>query len=668
MRAAVDDALQLTNGPDPLESLVEAARQALQCDGLFVTRLDAQGQVQIAAKVGLEDVTAGELERAAMGVDRVARSGGDDPRREALATRSSWGKGLARHGFDFAMSVPIRSGSATAGVLVTIRSKDEFSDVEAGIARAFAPHFTVALSSRPAAFSDSFVKLLRGLGQLYRNAKALDIGDLCQLLDAALEPVLGAVRTGLLVWDDEEECLSLVSCTLAPGTWHAKLTELASSTVRVFVSGTPYVTDHAFTDPGVLADQAHRFGTKQLIQIRLNVAGRAIGVMTVSPSERSPFENLEALEAFAPHLAAVVDFASKNALLRREVELNSAVSEFAILIAHTDAVRSKARFGACLGQLRRALSADMVALVHLDGACVADTTPEMTSIGDAALVIAGSHPLGVQQRRFNSTPGAEVDAWLHTIAVELDGERMGTVAAVRADDEPFGRREFMALQRVANLTGLMWSKDAYWRQRMLVARMEERELLANDLHDDVAQLLFAAQMTLEPAIDGHDQVLPGSIRRTRELLTSADEVIRRLIDERTDAGAPQLVTGLAEMARQVERDYGIPIDVKIPRNDPVTTTLAPDAASTLIRVAREALVNAAKHAGPCRAHLRIETGGEDVLTMIITDDGGGLADRDAGQGYGLKSMHRSLARHGGDLVVTFTPNGTTVTATIRCSE
>jgi len=244
---------------------------------------------------------------------------------------------------------------------------------------------------------------------------------------------------------------------------------------------------------------------------------------------------------------------------------------------------------------------------------------------------------------------------------------MGTVAAVRAEDEPFGRREFMALQRVANLAGLMWSKDAYWGQRVLVAKMEERERLANDLHDDVAQLLFAAQMTLEPAVHGPDHASPESVRRARELVTSAEEVIRRLINERTDAEEPQLVTGLAKIARQLECDYGIPINLKLPHNDQLTR-VAPDAASALIRVAREALVNAAKHANPSRVDLLIDTRGEDNLTMIITDDGAGMADRNPRQGYGLKSMHRSLARHGGDLDVSFTPNGTTVTATIRCSE
>lgn len=666
MGAVADEAQLLSGASDPLCSLVVAARQAMHCDGIFVARLDGRGRFQLAAQAGLEHVAEGELEGVAKSLDEVASDfQGDDPQLGSVAASSSWGQSLSRHGFNFGMLVPMRSGDTLTGVMVGLRSDHPFSDVEAGVVRAFVPHLTLALSERPAAVSQSFVDLLRGLGQLYRHAKALDISDLCGLLDAALEPVLGAVRTGLLVWDDEEQRLDLVSCTLASGTWHAKLTELESSTVRVFVSGSPYVTDHAFADPGVLTDQAHRFGTKQLIQVRLSVAGRAIGVLTVSPEERSPFKDLEVLEAFAPHLAALVDSASKNAILRKESELNSAVSEFAMLIAHTDAANSTVRFNACLSQVRRALSADLVALVRLNGATTMDHAPNVTS--RTALKFARTHPVGVQQKRVNRAPGSRGAAWLHTIAVELDGERMGTVVAVRAGDEPFGRREFMALQRVANLAGLMWSKDAYWRQRVLVAKMEERERLANDLHDDVAQLLFAAQMTLEPAVDGPGHASPGSVRRARELVATADEVIRKLINERTDAEEPQLVTGLEQIARQLECDYGIPINLKLPQNDQ-RLRVAPEAASALIRVAREAVVNAVKHANPSRVDLLVEFRGEDNLTMIITDDGVGAREGNPKQGYGLKSMHRSLARQGGDLGVSFTPHGTTVTATIRISQ
>lgn len=563
------------------------------------------------------------------------------------------------------MFVPITRERVTIGVLTALRSTDHFSESELSSAQAFAQHFDVALAPRARALPDSLLGLLRGLEKVNRRAETLRIGDLCAMLDAALAPVLGPVHTGLAVWDEEQRALRLVSSTFPVETWKASVTELESSTVRVFLSGSPYVTDHALTDPGVVKHQAHRFGSEQFIQIQLNVAGKPIGVVSIALADRPPFENLEAVERLAPHLATVIDYASTTIRLRRDVELTSAVSELAMTIASSDTGSTELRFDDSLAKLRTALAADMVALVQHDGTSVADTAPDAIDVGRDALRLAATHPDGTQQLRLSTANGDE-GCWLYTIPVALSGERIGTVAALRQGDEKFGRNECPALQQVANLTALAWSKNRHWQQTFRLAKMEERERLANDLHDDVAQLLFAAQVSLDLAIDGSDEPGFTSVTRARELMASADAVIRNLIHERADPAVPEFKPGLSEAISQVERDYGITIDLKITA-DHLLSRVPAAASSALIRVAREALVNVAKHAGRCRAQVRVEAGDDDQLIMVISDDGAGLVGDDAHRGYGLTSMRRSLARHGGTFHVSFTPSGTTVTATVRLS-
>ena len=550
-------------------------------------------------------------------------------------------------------------------MFTALRSTDHFSESALGIAQAFARHFDVAMAPRARALPDSLSGLLRGLEEVNRSAKASSISDLCAMLDAALAPILGPVRTGLAVWDEELRGLRLVSSTFPVESWKASVTELESSTVRVFISGSPYVTDHALTDPGVLNHQAHRFGTEQFIQIQLNVAGQPIGVMSIALADRPRFENLEAVERLAPHLATVIDFASTTIRLRRDVELTSAVSELAMTIASSDTGSSELRFDDGLGKLRSALAADLVAIVQQDGTSVADTAPSAIDLGRDALRLAASHPDGIQQLRLPTN--GDGGCWLYTIPVALSGERIGTVAALRQGDEKFGRNEGLALQRVANLIALAWAKDRHWRQTFRLARMEERERLANDLHDDVAQLVFAAQVSLDLAMDGNGEPGFTSVTRARELVASADAVIRKLIHERADAAVPEFKPGLSEAVSQVERDYGIAVDLKITADHLLPRVPAPTA-SALIRVAREALVNVAKHAGRCRAQVCVEAGDDDQLIMVISDNGAGVAGDDAHRGYGLTSMRRSLARHGGSLHVSFTPTGTTITATVRLSE
>ena len=64
------------------------------------------------------------------------------------------------------------------------------------------------------------------------------------------------------------------------------------------------------------------------------------------------------------------------------------------------------------------------------------------------------------------------------------------------------------LLRFAKLTALAWATERYQQQRAELARTEERARIADDLHDDVAQMLFAAQMSLDSVLCDHPELDP----------------------------------------------------------------------------------------------------------------------------------------------------------------
>jgi signal transduction histidine kinase len=647
--------------PGRVAGLVQAAREALQCGVILVVSRDHRGHMQVAGAEGHELLGADEVDGVLNRIERWANSGSAAPRVDALADAGFWDAGLTGYGVHHAMLIPIPWDGAVAGALLALRSCDPFGRTELGVAEAFARHFHVALTPRSSPRPVMLAALLRGLEEINRSSRVLEMSDLCPMLDEALAPVLGPVRTGLTVWDEEDRRLHLVSSTLSVDSWEASVTELGSSTVRVFVSGAPYVTDHGFTDPGLMGEQARRFGADQLIQIQLSVGDQPIGVMSITFEDRSPYDNLEAVEALAPHLASVIDFASTTRLLRRDVELSSALSAFAMMIAGSDAA-TRSRFVAGVARLRGALGADVVALVQRGGTSVSDTAGGESDLGRVATRVAETHPDGHRQRRLSELDG-DRDGWLCTVPVALSGERIGTVVAARRGDEPFHHNETEALERLSNLAALAWSKARHWQQSFLVARMEERERLANDLHDDVAQLLFAAQVALDPAFEGDAGLPRGSISRARELLVTADEVIRKLIHERVDPVLPEFVPCLLEVVSQVEYDHGLAVELRMSA-DRRLTPVPPDVASALKRVVREALVNVAKHAGPCRAQVCVQASDRDGLSVVISDDGAGLGGDECRDGYGISSMRRSLVRIGGTLDVAFSPTGATVTARV----
>jgi signal transduction histidine kinase len=88
-------------------------------------------------------------------------------------------------------------------------------------------------------------------------------------------------------------------------------------------------------------------------------------------------------------------------------------------------------------------------------------------------------------------------------------------------------------------------------------------------------------------------------------------------------------------------------------------------ADALIKAAREALVNAAKHAGPCRIRVQLTVTGRDRLLLTVIDDGVGRVRARTERGHGLSAVRRVLDAQSGCLRVGIAASGgTKVTASL----
>jgi signal transduction histidine kinase len=108
---------------------------------------------------------------------------------------------------------------------------------------------------------------------------------------------------------------------------------------------------------------------------------------------------------------------------------------------------------------------------------------------------------------------------------------------------------------------------------------------------------------------------------------------------------------LGSVAHDVEEEFGVAIRIGVASGSGALTTEIPHAvASAVLRAAREGLVNAAKHAQPCRIDVEAAVGPDETLTVIVRDDG--VADLDLDHlGHGLQSVRRMLGDVGGNLRV-----------------
>ncbi|MEU8340550.1 Histidine kinase-, DNA gyrase B-, and HSP90-like ATPase [Actinomadura meyerae] len=235
--------------------------------------------------------------------------------------------------------------------------------------------------------------------------------------------------------------------------------------------------------------------------------------------------------------------------------------------------------------------------------------------------------------------GVLLGLWMHRVVGRHD-ERARALAADLADAE----------RRLA---------EAQRRQ----GAADERERLAREIHDTLAQGLASIVVLAEAARDGLATDPAGSARQ----LTSIERTAREnLAEARVLVGAAARgEVAPASIARTLRRtldrfaeDTGLAVTAELPDVDCDQTTRI-----ALLRCTQESLANVRKHAAASAVGVVLERRPHGV-ELEITDDGRGFAVG-AARGFGLDGMRRRLAELGGELTVTSSPgDGTRVFATI----
>jgi signal transduction histidine kinase len=194
--------------------------------------------------------------------------------------------------------------------------------------------------------------------------------------------------------------------------------------------------------------------------------------------------------------------------------------------------------------------------------------------------------------------------------------------------------------------------------------VEERNRLARDLHDSVAQKLFAVILTAEAAATLHDRgsgEASAQLGRLRELSREAMEELRAVIFELRPAALESegLGTTLRKHVEVLRRVYRREIGLETSG----TPRLAPRADSEVLRIAQEALQNALRHARAERLDVRLDAG-DGRVALTVADDGIGFdpaAPALRSRRLGLTSMEERARAVGGRLTIESSPGaGTTV--------
>ncbi|MCB1285256.1 MAG: GAF domain-containing sensor histidine kinase [Microthrixaceae bacterium] len=190
-----------------------------------------------------------------------------------------------------------------------------------------------------------------------------------------------------------------------------------------------------------------------------------------------------------------------------------------------------------------------------------------------------------------------------------------------------------------------------------LARNEDRERIARDLHDTVIQRVFAVGLGLQQAmlIDDLDEVRERIDTAIDELDETAREVRSAIFElkavERSTRTLRELIASTAAEAARV-----LGFEPTVTLTGPVNAGVSEERAVHVIAVIREALSNVARHAEATAVTITLSVG-DGHLSLTVVDDGVGVTPGEIG-GQGLSNMEGRAARFGGSMLITpATPQG-----------
>jgi signal transduction histidine kinase len=232
----------------------------------------------------------------------------------------------------------------------------------------------------------------------------------------------------------------------------------------------------------------------------------------------------------------------------------------------------------------------------------------------------------------------------------------------------FVRQMFFRTRALEDATKELKDREVVLRglsNRMAEERHDERMQIAGYLHDDMAQMLF--RMSLHVDIlgkqlnagdaEGVERELEG-IRRAR---ARASELLRSLIKDLrlSPLGRTGLSDALRAFCSEVQKDYAVAVSTRLNEVE-----MPPPIQLLCYQVAREAVMNAVKHAEPSTVQVTLDPTTEGAK-VTVTDDGKGFdVEEGSSEGhFGLTMMRERALVAGGTFDIHSVPDkGTTVTA------
>ncbi|HSL97664.1 MAG TPA: ATP-binding protein [Candidatus Deferrimicrobiaceae bacterium] len=416
-----------------------------------------------------------------------------------------------------------------------------------------------------------------------------------------------------------------------------------------------------------------------LVDLPLSTSAAPIGCVSIRiPSSKiATLPSSEALSTAAHQMAAAVQIALLvSDMQRRKTEGHTL---YQVLLQISNHVPVTETLGAIVAGARERLDADEGRLCLTPTTLAAfDADAELSAELEDGLScgapVEGERPPPNAPARHHRCPIGDESGYGATLkaAIWAPGELLGELWIARAREEPFSERDRRYLVTLAGIAAIAISGARLRERDRQSAILAERDRIARELHDSLAQVLGSTHLRLRTLLARPEVAERGRISGELEDLATVNEEayhdVREAILGLREASRTQgLIEALGAYVDKYAQQSGLPVELE----STIDGEPALSAASEIqvIRVIQEALTNVRKHARATKACVRIASAEPGTMTIVVEDDGRGFdpsaapSHRDGG--YGLQTMRERMQLAGGSLRIDSRPGqGTRVIAVV----
>jgi two-component system nitrate/nitrite sensor histidine kinase NarX len=182
-----------------------------------------------------------------------------------------------------------------------------------------------------------------------------------------------------------------------------------------------------------------------------------------------------------------------------------------------------------------------------------------------------------------------------------------------------------------------------------ISLLAERQSIANEIHDSLAQTLYFAKMRTSLLLDAmktdNDLLAYKCAQDIDEALEGSQKTVRELVTHFRCQMDPK---GLKYALEKLVRDFTARTNIALEYHNQIDNLVLPlEYELQVFLIVRESLVNIATHSGATKATLTVDFS-DNQYQFSIDDNGGGVGDAAPSEGhYGLEIMHERALRIGG---------------------